>query len=98
MRRFDPDTGNDFNFYAVGRNAIADELYIREFAGSTVYVYPAAGVPVPAVSEWGLFCLLLVILTVGTLVLRRSSVPQPAHCRVLSGREKRCAHRSVYHA
>ena len=97
VRRFDPDSAIDFNFYAVGRNAVADELYIREFAGSTVYVYPAAGVPVPAASSWGLFCLLLVILTVGTLVLRNSGVPQPAHCSVLSGREKRCAHRSVRH-
>ncbi|MCH7925041.1 MAG: hypothetical protein IIC51_05865 [Planctomycetes bacterium] len=52
VRRFDPDTDNDFNFYAVGRNAVADEMYIRNFAGSTVYVYRAACVPLPAASPF----------------------------------------------
>ncbi|HRX87172.1 MAG TPA: hypothetical protein P5572_19265 [Phycisphaerae bacterium] len=39
VRRFDPDSGNPFNFYDVNFNPVTGELYLRE--GTTVYSYVA---------------------------------------------------------
>ncbi len=39
VRRLDPITDNDFNFYAVGYNAPLSEMYVRDFGATTVHVY-----------------------------------------------------------
>lgn len=71
VRRFDPDTGNDFDFYYVKANAVTRELYIRSFGETTVYVYEDPAAPVPANSDWGLATALLLALIAGTVTFRR---------------------------
>jgi len=78
VRRLDPDDTDDFNFYAVTYNPSAAELYVRNFDGSTVYVFSPNMQTVPSISIWGLFCLALSIAVTATLMLTR---PPPAKRR-----------------
>jgi len=71
VRRFDPDAGDDFNFYSIQANELTRELLIRSFGETTVYVYEDPAAPVPAASAWGLATMLLLGLIVGTITFRR---------------------------
>ncbi len=74
VRVLDPITTSAFNFYTAGRNLATGELYARDFGDNIVYVY---GVPmtVPAASQWGLAAMSLVMLTVGTVMIRPRLCP-----------------------
>ena len=76
VRRFDPISDSDFNYYSAAYNRVTGELYVRDFADPTVYVY-RGGEAVPAVSAWGLAVMALCVMSVGTVALRGGAV-----CRV----------------
>ncbi|MCH7808511.1 MAG: hypothetical protein IIB60_04745, partial [Planctomycetes bacterium] len=69
VRRFDPDTSSSTNFYGVHHNDVTGELYVRQFAASTVFVY-AVVEPIPAVSDWGMIVMGLSVLVGGTAAFR----------------------------
>jgi len=69
VRRIDPDSGNPANFYLVGNNRVTGEIYVIEFAETTVYTYSTTE-PVPAVGEWGVLAMALTLLSTATIVLR----------------------------
>ncbi len=69
VRRFDPLPANDFNFYSAGYNPVTGELFVRDYAAATLYVYRDLQ-NVPTVSQWGLATMSLLTLTVGTLAIR----------------------------
>ncbi len=70
VRYLDPLPDNDFNFFSVEFNDITGELYVRDFAATTVYVY-VADATVPTVSEWGLLAMAAGLGLVGGVVVRR---------------------------
>jgi len=67
VRKLDPEPANDFNFFAIDHNLGTEELYVRDFGATTVYVYGAA-TNVPAASVWGLIVMGLLTLTAASLV------------------------------
>lgn len=79
VRRLDPITTSDFNFYSAAHNAVTGELYVRDFGDDTIYVYRDHVAAVPMASEWSVACVSLVMLTTGTLVMQRGKK------RILSG-------------
>lgn len=85
VRRFDPDAGNDFNFYYVKANDVTRELYIRSFGETTVYVYEDPAAPVPASSDWGLATALLLALIAGTVTFRRLGTYKRDQARAVIG-------------
>jgi len=77
VRRFDPDTDSDFNFYSVTANPITSELYAKDF-GSTVYVYRFTNARVPAVSGAGaLGASAVLMLAAAWSINRRRYAPCP---------------------
>ena len=69
VRRFDPLPADDFNFYSAGYNRVTGELFVRDYADTTLYVYRDLQ-NVPTVSQWGLATMSLLTLTAGTLAIR----------------------------
>ncbi len=69
VRRLDPDTTSEVNFYSVYYNNAKRELYVKDFGSSRVYVYVDFHA-IPAVSTWGLAALSLLLMTAGTLAAR----------------------------
>ncbi len=69
VQRLDPDGTNDFNFYSPNYNSILGRLYVPD--GTTVHVYADVST-IPTVSQWGLASMALLLMTAGTLMIRRS--------------------------
>ncbi len=70
LRRLDPDTTNDFNFYSINYNPVTGELYLHD---GKVYAYRDLE-GIPTLSQWGIAVTALVLVTAGTLIIRRQSV------------------------
>lgn len=85
LRRIDPDTNNNSNFYTVVANAPLAELYVRDFGSQTVHVYLDT-TNIPASSDWGLLCLALACLCAGSVVLIRADAPGASTQRAGSAR------------
>ncbi len=66
VRRFDPDTANDSNFYTVNHNAVTRELYFQDSSAQTVHVFEAPPKPAPAVSSRGLITIIVAIVCIGS--------------------------------
>lgn len=77
VRRLDPITTSDFNFYSADHNAATGELYVRDFGDQTIYVYRDVAPTVPTTSEWSAFCMALLMLTTGTLVIQGDREKSP---------------------
>lgn len=82
VRRLDPDEANEFNFYTVDYNQATNELYLRNFGETTVYVY-GIGEVAPTVTAWGMAGMSMLLLSVGTLAIgkranHRATVEHPS--------------------
>lgn len=69
VRRLDPDAANSFNFYAIARNNVTRELYVRDMSSDRVHAY-VDGESIPAVTSWGMVNFSLLLLVATTLRLR----------------------------
>ncbi len=67
--RLDPDSDNDFNFFYATHDPSLGRLYVRD-GGGPVHSYVDVST-IPTVSQWGLTSLTLMLMTAGTLVIRR---------------------------
>ena len=70
VRRLDPDPANDSNFFSVVFNPALGRLYAKDFSSTLVHAYQDT-TGIPAVSTWGVINLALLMMTGGTLLLRR---------------------------
>jgi hypothetical protein len=77
VRRLNPDTANDANFYTADYNALTGELYVAEYGDATVYVYADAAT-IPTMSTWAGAVMVLLLATAATTVFRRGSAVAPA--------------------
>lgn len=74
VRRLDPDTANDFEFYYTTSNPALSRIYVRDFGDNMpVHVYlDTTGIP--AASTWGVINLALLVSIAGSLALHRRAV------------------------
>ena len=81
VRRLDPDPANDFNFFSVLPDPVTNQLYVWDSSDSTVFVYADRTAAIPTVSEWGMVCMALVLLTVAKVVFAQPprSASKPAY-------------------
>jgi len=68
--RLDPDPANDFNFYSATSDPTLHRLYVRD-GGGPIHSYVDVSA-IPALSQWGLTSMILLLMTAGTLIIRRS--------------------------
>jgi hypothetical protein len=73
VRKLDPDTANDFNFYFAVSNTALSRVYAKDFSEATVHIYLDT-TSVPAASSWGVINLGLLVVISGSLLLRRVGV------------------------
>ncbi|MBI1826760.1 MAG: hypothetical protein HY287_09615 [Planctomycetes bacterium] len=73
LRRLDPDTSNNSNFYSVNTNPVLHEVYVRDLSGDRVYVYLDTS-SIPTISQWGAAAFALGVLCAGTIVLKGRQV------------------------
>lgn len=73
VRRLDPDKANGFNFFSANYNSTLHRLYMQDGGSTMVHVYADVST-IPTVSQWGLVTMTLLLMTAGTLILRRSQV------------------------
>ncbi len=88
VRKLDPDTSADDNFYSINSNPVTGELYVRSYGATTVFIY-AAPPAIPAVSHWGALVMALLLLTTATILLRspyRGRRTPPPHTALLGGK------------
>ena len=69
--RLDPDPQNDFNFFAVLPDPATNQFYVWDSGNPDVFVYADRTAAIPTVSEWGMVCMALVLLTVGKIVFHQ---------------------------
>lgn len=69
VQRLDPDALDDFNFYSVTFNPATQELIVQSFGANTAFAFVNPD-GIPAVSQWGLLTLSLLLTIGGTLLLR----------------------------
>ncbi len=73
VRKLDPDSANDFNFFFAASNAALSRIYAKDASETTVHVYlDTTGIP--AASTWGVINLALLIGIGSTLILRRNQM------------------------
>ena len=70
--RIDPEKANDFNFFSATYDPTLGRLYVRD-GGGPVHSYVDVST-IPTVSQWGLTSMTLLLMTAGTLIIRRSHV------------------------
>ena len=69
VRKLDPDSANDFNFFFTASNAALSRIYAKDASETTVHVYlDTTGIP--AASTWGVINLALLMSIAGSMVLR----------------------------
>jgi hypothetical protein len=73
VRKLDPDSANDFNFFFAASIPALSRLYVKDSSETTVHVYlDTTGIP--AVSTWGAVNLALLMSIVGSIALHRRAV------------------------
>ncbi len=73
VRKLDPDSANDFNFFFAVSNPALSRIYAKDASETTVHIYlDTTGIP--AVSTWGAINLVLLTSIGSTLVLRRNQI------------------------
>ena len=70
--RLDPEKANDFNFFSATYDPTLGRLYVRD-GGGPVHSYVDVST-IPTVSQWGLTSMTLLLMTAGTLIIRRPHV------------------------
>jgi len=71
--QLDPDKANGFNFFSANFDPALGRLYVRDYGSAAVHTYLDVST-IPTVSEWGLTSITLLLMTAGTLIIRRSHV------------------------